>query len=96
MFLLTASQPIKKNDIVGAAWVTSCCSDFGFGWIMSDHPVILAHGMGHALGAPHSDEGLMRPFLGLREKSKYIGKSLTAIDNSISRLSGQSCLVARH
>lgn len=94
-YLLSDTPSAPPSNIVGAAWVASACSDFGFGWVLGDHSVIVAHEIGHTLGAPHTDTGLMNPFLSLTAPSRYDTRSLAAIQSFLDRLSSQSCLVPR-
>lgn len=92
VFLLTEAKTKAGGGIIGAAWTSSVCSDFGYGWVLGDHPVIIAHEIGHTLGAPHAKRGLMFPYLQLGGTAKYDRPSLAAIERFVSRLAGQKCL----
>lgn len=92
VYLLTEADIDQNSSVIGAAWTGSACSDFGYGWAFGDHPVIIAHEIGHTLGAPHAKSGLMFPFLRLGSTDRYDGKSLLAIEDFIRDLPGLRCL----
>lgn len=106
-YLFTADEKQLPGNVVGSAWVASVCSDFRYGWVLHDHPVVLAHEMGHTLGAPHTRGtsssgsstnagGLMSPTLNVTQPSVYSAQSLAAIEAFVARIHVQGCLVSRH
>lgn len=96
VYLLSGTVP--TSTVVGAAWVASACSRFAFGYALGTSAIIIAHEMGHTLGAAHLSTGLMQPYLratkGARED--YAAMSRAQIDAFLRRLEGQGCLVRRH
>lgn len=78
--------------VIGAAYVNGACSSFSFGWIENAYPGVLAHEIGHSLGAPHSTRGVMRPGLIFLEEDFLAEDSVKKITNFVDNSRHSWCL----
>lgn len=68
------------TSTAGRAYLRATCNNaYGYGWAEGNSPAILAHEMGHTLGADHAESGLMKPSLSGNDPLKFSAASLQEI-----------------
>lgn len=90
-------KKVSKGSVVGAAYVGAACNkQYGFGWMHRAYPIIIAHEMGHSLGAPHdAGPGLMNSALDLQATASMSSRSRRHIQAYVETAAQRSCLSTR-
>lgn len=82
------------NNVEGAAFRGAACNvDYAYGWVHGASYVVLAHEVGHTLGAPHDTTGLMAPFIDKDDMDPALSeKSIKDINSFVSSVRDTWCL----
>lgn len=78
--------------VVGAAYVGGACTPHRFGWVENLTPQVLAHEIGHLLGARHGSNGLMRSIIDTTEVVPLSKASATEISKFVNNPNTGWCL----
>lgn len=90
-FLFTA--PTDDSPLSGAAYrYTACSSDLSIGWVKGTNPALLAHELGHMLGAQHDEVGVMTDFVQPDQELVLSRESVAYINRFISEDPRSWCL----
>lgn len=84
------------TSTAGRAYLRATCNEvYGYGWTEGNSPAILAHEMGHTLGADHAESGLMKPSLSGNDPLKFSSTTLQQIISFVDNGgAGSDCLTA--
>lgn len=82
-----------KGNVVGVAWQDGVCSnEKGYCWAANQHPFVIAHELGHILGATHTSKGLMQDKWTGDERLKFGEESVEQIAQFVDTDSRSTCL----
>lgn len=81
-----------KDATLGVAWVGGACSPiYSYGWAILE-PIVMAHEIGHLMGADHADSGLMKGSWMPGDPIEFSSFSVKSIKNFVEGDRASSCL----
>lgn len=84
------------TPLSGATYKSAACDEvFSFAWIERNFAVVLAHEIGHMLGASHDNDGIMRPAVHPLDPIELSSKSVTEINKFVNKDPRSWCLRRR-
>lgn len=93
LYLITGYD--AGTSVVGAAYRGAVCnSDYAYGWMHGNDFVVLAHEMGHTLGAGHEERGVMQPYINKEERAFLSKTTVDAINDFITAVWDSWCLAS--
>lgn len=84
---------VKRSPLSGATHKSAVChSEDSVGWINGANPAVFAHEVGHMLGAPHDEIGVMTEITQASDEFSLSPKSISYINRFLFRDSRSWCL----
>lgn len=93
ILVLFTGYGVPNSTLAGAAYRSTPCASAGrYIWTVRHDDVVLAHELGHLLGAEHDQQGIMRHTLDYNSPLLFSEKSIAVIRRFVFRDKRSSCL----
>lgn len=93
ILMLFTGYGVPNSTLAGAAYRGTPCTHEGRQiWIAQHDDVVLAHELGHLLGAEHDEKGIMREVVDYNTPLQFSTNSEAAIQRFVNRDARSSCL----